>query len=112
MSSPHEYDLLETQNAFLTHIWKLIDSVEWKSQSELDNREALIRLAFAILAALDGESAQLPAWIIAPDPAEGDAEFRNSRNEGWFAENSTHGVKCNISGDLHEQFLQLDPKRS
>lgn len=92
----------EVQYEFITYIKELVnywDSVETKS-----SKEKLNGLAFSILTALDGESANLPAFIVAPEPHKDDKTFREKQGKNYYPENQSDSVKCNISGNLHSSF--------
>jgi hypothetical protein len=62
---------------------------------------------FSVLVALDGESAELPAFIVAPNPHESDKSFYKDRGENWFPENHDSKIICNISGSLHDTFRKI-----
>jgi hypothetical protein len=62
-------------------------------------------LAHSILAMIDGEG-QVPAFILAPIPHPSDKAFRQNEDEDWWPENHVSKVKCDISGDLHNNFYQ------
>lgn len=87
----------------------------WENESrQSDVRAKLEGLAFSILAELDGESADLPAFIIAPNPHKDDKQFRINRNESYYPENHRviNQINGNIAGDLHDHLHEALQKIS
>lgn len=114
MSEPlREKTVDEVRHEFLTHLWDLIDY--WAGTSSLSNvstemeaRDRLAGFAFSVLTTLDGESAALPAFIVAPYPHPEDREFCLEQGDNWYPE--APDVSSNIAGSLHELLHSLDPK--
>jgi len=96
---PIAYTAEEVRQKFLEYIWCLIR--HWDTHSA-DKRAALEGIAFSVLAMLDGDSAELPRFVVAPDPHPDDRESRIQRGEKWFPESPE--VEYDISGGLHEFF--------
>ena len=97
----------EVQENFLNAIRSLIQY--WSSlrryhrNGEDDIGWRVEGMAFSILSILDGESVDLPGFIIAPDPHPDDKEDDRESGENWYPENDKilSKVKANISGSLH-----------
>ena len=79
-----EYTKEEVKEQFLNHVRMLIEYWDKESAKETQT-ERLEGLAFSILSAIDGESASLPQFVLAPLV--------------YYPENP---IECNISGDLHD----------
>jgi hypothetical protein len=102
MSGVRQYTSEEVKAMFLRHVWDMVDY--WNRLEEKDRRGALSGLAFSILVTLDGESAALPAFTVAPRPHPDDKQFCIDIGTNWFSPDT------DISGDLHESFYQRDPQ--
>lgn len=61
---------------------------------------AMDSLVFSILALLDGEDVDFPAWHLSPSPHPEDEEYLRAHGRNWFP------ADCNITGSLHEQWRQ------
>lgn len=95
-----EYTTDEIREKFLRHVWNLIEYWE-KEDRPGSTRERLEGLAHSILATLDGASAELPSFIIAPSPHESDKAYHKKEGENWYPENKA-SVNGDIGGALHE----------
>lgn len=104
---PHELTEEEVREKFLRHVWGLVEY--WGKVEGADNR--LEGLAFSILTALDGAALSLPAFIVAPYPHPEDKAYHQGEGEDWYPENDSAKVNGNISGSLHEHFLELKPPK-
>ena len=62
---------------------------------------------FSMLALLDGVQGMMPAFILAPNPYPEDKQYCIDNAKNYFPGNINSKVKCNISGILHDDFLQL-----
>lgn len=102
----------ECRDEFLDYIRALVkqcrksrydDDTKADQPDEITYRLEL--LAFSILVAIDGES-PLPAFILAPCSHPDDKAFRQKEDENWYPENDESKVKCDIGGDLHDNFYQ------
>jgi hypothetical protein len=106
-AEPREYTTEEVRALFLRHIRVMVDY--WCNESSKPfPREKLEGLAHSILVMLDGYSAGLPAFIVAPLPAPDDKEDSKENGENWFPENDDELVKlvkCDIAGCLHDLFF-------
>ena len=102
-NEPRQFTTDEVRQAFIQHVWALIE--HWRTTSTSTDR--LEGLAFSILAALDGNSAALPGFVVAPAPHPDDQEYLRANGENWYP--AAPGVECDIAGSLHELFLQLKP---
>ena len=104
-----EYTEEEVRSRFLTHCWHIVN--EWNVYEDGDCRKKISGAVFSVLAALDGSSIGIPAFIVAPQPCPGDKEDYRSLGEGWYPENHELNVKGDIGGSLHELFFQYDPDK-
>lgn len=104
---PKEKTTHEIREAFLQHIWVLIDV--WFEQ-EHSERERMEGLAFSILSMLDGCSADLPGFIVAPCPLEEDMKYHIENGEDYYPYNDIDAIKGDIAGSLHELFHTIRKK--
>jgi hypothetical protein len=72
----------------------------WLSLPDKTCSERVYGALFSALVALDGGSAELPAFIVAPDPNSGDRAYYERRGENWYPDD------IDISGMLHELFAR------
>lgn len=90
-----EYTEEEIREKFIKHIWSIIRY--WKNESRAQTiDEKMEGLAFSILVMLDGESGDMPKFVVSPDPHPDDKDYHIENGENYFPEN------CDISGFLHE----------
>lgn len=94
----------EVRKQFLKLVWDYIEY--WDKLPDKTCRERLEGLAFGMLVILDGESAELPGFVVAPDPHPDDKEYHKERGENWFPENHESDTNCDIGGCLHELFFK------
>jgi hypothetical protein len=86
----------------------LIDIAQyWGNLEGKTPQEKVNGAIFSTLVTLDGESANLPAFIVAPFPGSTDKEFYKSREENWYPENTNSNVICDIGGSLHDTFAKM-----
>lgn len=109
---PRPLTVDEVRDRFIRHVRGLIDY--WENLPGKTTRERMDGVVFSILVSLDGESAGLPKFIVAPDPHPSDKEFckengidwwRTEGNKGmglYWPQNCDLDVKADISGCLHE----------
>lgn len=102
MAEPREYTEEEIREQFLENIRAYVRY--WDKLPDKSTKERLEGLAFSILAVIDGSTAELPAFVLAPFPHEEDKEFRRNRGENWYPENHQASVKADIARGLHELF--------
>jgi len=96
-----EYTQKEVEEQFTTYITSCIHY--WENEKRVpDIRGKLKGLAHSILVGIDGESLNLPKFILAPDPHPDDKPDNTRQGRNYFPENHKSKVKCNISGELHE----------
>ncbi len=57
-------------------------------------------LAFSLLVILDGGSAALPGFVVAPNPHKDDRAFCITQGQNYYPEGPT--VECDIAGSLHD----------
>lgn len=94
----------EVRERFLDYLAEL--SQYWNNVEDRTQQERLDGLVFSILSTLDGCSAELPGFLVAPLPHEDDKEFRRAHYDDWYPENHQieEQVNCDIAGGLHEQY--------
>lgn len=98
-----EYTADEVQEQFLNHIRMLVDY--WGEESSNHTQtERLSGLAFSILSAIDGCSASLPGFVLAPLPHEDDKQYNINNGENYYPQNHQVDINCDIAGDLHSHF--------
>ncbi len=103
---PRELTEDEVRDNLLEHIWDMVDY--WTDESRVtDTREKMAGLAFSILTVLDGESGNMPGFLVAAQPHEDDKEYRRKEGENWYPTE----IK-DIGGCLHERWHSLDPKKT
>lgn len=100
-----EYTTDEIRQQFLEQVWTIISY--WHNLPAKTCRERIEGLAFSMLVILDGESAGLPAFIVAPVPHPNDKAFCISEDENFYPENHDANVKGDITGPLHELFHNI-----
>lgn len=80
----------------------------WSRQENQTDIEKLEGLAFSILVSIDGGSASLPGFILAPLPHEYDKQFHiDEEDDFYYPENHESKVNCDIAGGLHELFCNI-----
>jgi hypothetical protein len=100
-----EYTQEQVEKMFIDKIHQLVEY--WANESSaIDAKKKLEGLAFSILATIDGSDVDLPAFILAPLPAEEDKEYHISNSRKYFPENHTAEISCDISGGLHDLYAQ------
>jgi len=90
----------EVRENFLMHIAVMIDYWEGIPNGG-SPRSRLEGLAHSILVALDGGSAALPGFVVAPAPHSSDREYCIANGENFYPE--TPAASCDIAGELHER---------
>ena len=106
--TPHELSKLEVRETFIRWIWDNIET--WKTEP---SAEAALQGAFgSLLGALDGANMGLPAFMLVPDPCEGDDEHYRSEGENWFpyTDEETKKKLCDIAGSLRDEFYAVGDK--
>jgi hypothetical protein len=109
MSEPRQYTEDEVRKIFIQQIWAELNWWEKESRA-VTIHEKLRGLAFSILVTLDGASA-IPGFHVVPCVAPEDKAYYIENGENWYPELSKEQAKkmCDIGGDLHEVFHELDP---
>jgi hypothetical protein len=98
----------EVRDQLLEYVWAMIHY--WEKGKVLTTQEKLEGLAFSLLSMLDGDSANLPRFIVAPNPHPSDVDYRRQENENYFPENLGTHAACNLGGSLHEFFYARRPR--
>jgi len=109
MSAPREYTEDEVRQQFLEHVWELIGY--WRKLPNKTEREKMEGLAFSILSTLDGSSASICGFIVAPSTNPEDMQYHIDNGENWYAQNHESDIKCDIGGCLHELYHNFDPRK-
>lgn len=102
---PRQKTKNEIKKEFISNILSAIDYWE-KEQSTPTTRQKMMGVAFSILVMLDGEDANMPAFIVAPDVNSLINKDCIKDGEDYYPAQDKE-VKGNISGDLHELFAQM-----
>ena len=109
LRKPTEKSKKEVKEDFLNHVSLMVNYWEKvKIDKDEDVKERLEGLAFSILVAIDGGAMALPSFILAPDPHEEDKDFHLKMEESYYPYNgkNAEGIRCNISGSLHDEFVR------
>ena len=99
-----EYTRDECCKLFIEHIWTMINY--WDTVKSFDGhpgsqRDRLSGLVHSILATIDGESGDMPAFLLIPAPHEDDKEWCRKRGSNWWPEPRVDDL-CDLGGGLHE----------
>lgn len=98
-TAPRVWTEDEVRDKFLQHV--AVMTRYWERESRVTTaREKLEGLAFSILAALDGSSAAIPGFVVAPAPHKDDRAFHIGEGENYYPK--APKVECDIAGGLHE----------
>lgn len=100
----------EIREEFVKHVWNMIAYWDQQVGGEADTRRKMEGLAFSILSTLDGSSASLPGFIVAPHPHEDDKEYMIQNGEDYYPYNDSDDVVSDIGGSLHEVFYDIGKK--
>lgn len=92
----------EVKARFLTHVRDMV--AYWDARPEKTCREKMEGVVFSILATLDGASADMPGFVLAPHPHPDDAEYNRVSGENWYPPAPT--VDGDIAGTLHEEVFR------
>lgn len=100
-----EYNEEEIKQQFLDHVRHLVHY--WDEETRATSqKERLDGLAFSILSAIDGCSASLPSFVLAPLPHEDDKQYAIDNGDNYYPQNHESDIKCDIGGSLHECFYK------
>jgi len=111
-----QYTPKEIERQFIEHVSGLVD--HW-SQTDFSSAPSLVArsgneatarcdgLAFSILAALDGSSMGVPAFVVAPTTHETDQSFNVRHGENWYPSNHDVEINADIGGGLHDAYSQF-----
>ncbi len=81
MSRPHTAD--ECREKLIRHLVGIRDY--WLNESMVsDEKKKLDGAIFSILVMIDGESTEMPAFLLMPAPHSDDAEFHQGRGENYW----------------------------
>lgn len=94
----------EIRAEFIEHICEIC--WYWDGVENTSSIEKIIGAIFSTLVMLDGESLGIPSFIVAPCPHKDDKEYMIKHGEDYYPYNNPKDIKANISGELHEIFMQ------
>ena len=94
----------EMKTHFLSYIHDLVEYWEKEDRTPAV-RDKLEGLAFSILNAIDGGSAELPAYALIPLGNPDDIEYAISQGKNYYPEETE-----DIAGSLHDTFMDLSKK--
>jgi len=98
MSEPREMTREEVRTALFEHFNDLI--VFWANVDGRSTEDKMRGLMHSVLATLDGESPELPAFDVIPTPHEEDRKYRRVRGENFFPYNKRNEKRS--LGWLHD----------
>jgi hypothetical protein len=98
-----ELDLDECKKRMLER-FKIIVKY-WVNEGGMSVEEKVRGAVFSVLAELDGESSDLPAFIVAPRPHPDAMQYRKNKGKDWWPE--TPDVETDLAGNLHHQFAEI-----
>ena len=99
-----EKTIREVRGEFISHIKHL--TKYWNEVKNKDCKEKLDGLAFSILAMLDGSSADICGFVVAPCPHEDDKQYNIDNGNDYYPENDSAMINCDIAGSLHDEFYK------
>lgn len=106
---PRELTVEEARTRFLDHVWAMVDY--WEKESRTPSlRKKMEGLAFSMLVMLDGNSGDLPSFIVAPRGTKDDQKFLKSIGEDWWPyvpKDVEKKITGDIAGGLHDEFFKL-----
>ncbi len=106
MPEPREFTSEEVRDLLLKHIVGLCHY--WAHETRVTSIEDRLQgLAFSILSALDGSSAELPTFEVVCTPHPTDKEFHLGQGENWFprpmaSDDGKLDIDAASLGNLHE----------
>ena len=106
MMTPKEYSREEVREILLK---KIKECIWYWEKRDTSTKNKLSGLAFSILTVLDGDTLELPKFIVAPDPQPEDKDYCIRRYKNWFPENE-NDINCDLGGSLHEFFHETTIK--
>lgn len=104
---PRQYTPEEIRENFLRHVRDMI--LYWH-KPEYSKTHALEGLAHSILVALDGESAELPSFVVLPLSNIEDYEFYRENGLNWYPLLQFDNP-YDIAGSLHDHLFKSEPKK-
>ena len=98
----------EVRENFLDNCYQIINY--WENVDAISIHDRLFGVVFSILVSLDGESVNLPRFIVAPNPHPDYKEYNQIINKNWYPQNYKRIVDCDIGGLLHDTFVLMNKK--
>jgi hypothetical protein len=74
-------------------------------------RDRLEGCIFGALVVIDGEHADIPGFILAPNPHPSDKSYCRKNGRNWYPENHKSNIKCDIGGALHHSLRTHKKKK-
>ena len=102
-----EFTIEEVRKLFLAQVVEIENY--WANLESKTKKEAIQGAMFSLLAVLDGNSINLPQFVLAPDPHEDDQRCRIDEGNKYFPE-MEEDIYCDISGSLHESIHEIRNK--
>lgn len=105
---PKEMTEDEVRRAFLAKMWNLIEY--WDHEHRANSREKLEGLMHSVLATISG-CTDLPSFILAPLPHEGDKQYNIDGGHGYWPDNSRalRMIKSDIGSSLQGMLFSMRP---
>jgi hypothetical protein len=105
-----EYTTEEVRQKVIEHVFHMVEYWD-KVKGEYDQRYRMEGLVHSIFVMLDGGSATLPGFVVAPVPHPTDKDYHIEQDEDYFPENheAVENIKADIGGSLHELMNVYDP---
>ena len=99
---PREFTTEEIRAKVIDHIRNMVNY--WGSLPSKTEIERLEGLAFSILVMLDGNTTDIPGFMLIPNPHESDKEYLISCGENYYPYSKPH--KNDVGGSLHDEFFK------
>lgn len=100
-----EYTKQEVKQKFLEDV--IISIREWDNYPKMTTTRRLEGLAFSIMAIIDGASANVPSFLLAPLPCPEDKPYHIGNGNNYYPENKQEQVNCDIGGSLHDELSRM-----
>lgn len=98
-----EYTKDEVREMFYSHIRSLINYwavIKLDHTNDDTVKYRMEGLMHSFLNMLDGNTLDMPSFIVAPYPHEDDKQYHIDNNKDYFPENCNSNVECDIGGSL------------
>lgn len=109
---PREYTREEIREKVIKQIWYMVNYWDKDSRAGTQRRR-LEGLAHSILVLFDGEHADIPGFLVIPNPDITDRDFNIREGKDYYpfimGDESVDQL-CDIAGYLHSDFYRLEPR--